>query len=371
MMSTVEPSPPSVDALSQLSLPQLCGQLLVVGFEGSSIPQDLACDLAAGLRAGVILFRHNMPSLTSTWKLTRQIVSSVDSRLPPLICIDQEGGRVTRLPEPISALPSMRRLGALHDAQLIERAAETVGRGLCTLGINCNFAPVLDVDSNPSNPVIGDRSFSNRPHDVAHLGLAFANGLRRGGVLACGKHFPGHGDTSRDSHSELPIVAKSLAELEDVELIPFREAAATSIGSLMTAHVLYKCLDNSQPATLSQLIITDLLRAQWGYDGLVISDDLQMGAIANSYSTGVAAVLAIRAGCDMLLICHDRTGAEQALDALVTEAEDNPAFSDRVYQAARRSLAARHAYTPRPAAQLVDAEHVLLGSMLKAAASRR
>ncbi len=361
-MTTLEPSPPGLEVLAHLSLPQLCGQLIVVGIDGTSIPEELTVDLAAGLRAGVILFRRNLPSLESTWMICRQILAACDVRLPPLIAVDQEGGRVTRLPEPIRSLPSMRRLAALEDVQLIERAAELVGKGLCSLGFNCNFAPVLDVDSNPLNPVIGDRSFSSEPHKVAHFGMAFARGLSRGGILACGKHFPGHGDTLHDSHLELPLVSRTLDVLERVEFLPFRDAVSRGIDALMTAHVVFTELDASVPATLSRIIISDLLRKRWGYDGLVISDDLEMAAICQGYSLEASSVSAIRAGCDVVLVCRSWQQAGRVLDALVGEAECDPIFGERVCEAARRSLSARVRCPPRAATQLAAAKHILLGA---------
>ena len=188
--------------------------------------------------------------------------------MPPIISLDQEGGRVTRLPEPARALPSMRTLGSLHDVELVQRAAAIVARGLSVVGFSCNFAPVLDVDSNPQNPIIGDRSFSSDPRLVAHMGLAFARGLAKGGILSCGKHFPGHGDTLLDSHLALPTVNRPRAQLERIELLPFREAVAQPIDALMTAHVVYPELDaEANPATLSYPILTELLRKQWGYRG--------------------------------------------------------------------------------------------------------
>jgi beta-N-acetylhexosaminidase len=285
--------------------------------------------------------------------------------MPPFITVDQEGGRVARLPEPALTLPSMRSLGRLGDTQLIERAAEAVGRGLLALGFNCNFAPVLDVDSNPLNPIIGDRSFSDKPTVVADCGLAFVRGLHRGGVLACGKHFPGHGDTTRDSHLELPRVERTIDELMQTELAPFREAVASSIDALMTAHVVFSALDPSSPATLSRAVISDLLRGSWGYQGLVISDDLEMGAIRQSHSLEASAVAAVRAGCDLLLVCHSTQVASRVLDALVTEAEEDPEFCERVHDSARRSLAVRLRCPPRPADCLEEVEQRVFGTSVR------
>lgn len=361
-MTTLAPAPPGLEFISRMSLPQLCGQLLVVGFEETTLPGHLAAALSAGLRAGVILFRHNLPSIEATWSLCREVCNACNPDLPPLISVDQEGGRVARLPQPARALPSMRTLGLLNDVDCVRRAAGVVARGLAVMGFNCNFAPVLDVDSNPQNPVIGDRSFSSDPRLVAHLGLAFARGLSKAGIMACGKHFPGHGDTLLDSHVALPTVNRSRSHLERVELLPFREAVAQPIDALMTAHVVYPNLDASNtPATLSPIIISELLRKQWGYQGLVVSDDLGMKALSAKYSPETCAILAIRAGCDVILQCHNTGEDDRILEALVSEAESDPAFSARVWEAAQRSLIARYKYPPRPALQASALQHVLLG----------
>jgi beta-N-acetylhexosaminidase len=361
-MTTLVPAPPGLEFMSRLSLPQLCGQLLVVGFDGSALPGELATALSAGLRAGVIFFRRNLPNIEAAWSLCRAIHSASQADLVPLISLDQEGGRVTRLPHPVRALPAMRTLGMLKDVDFIQRASGVVARGLAVMGFNCNYAPVLDVDSNPKNPVIGDRSFSADPRKVAHMGLAFARGLSKNGILSCGKHFPGHGDTDLDSHLALPTVNRSRAQLETNELLPFREAVAQRIDALMTAHVVYPALDPScTPATISPSILTDLLRNQWGYRGLVFSDDLCMKALNGTCSLDVSAKRAVRAGCDLLLICHGTAPVDDVLDALVREAEMDPAFSARVWDAAQRSLAARRRFPPRPALQLSAIEHVLLG----------
>jgi beta-N-acetylhexosaminidase len=365
-MTTVAPAPSGLEFISRMSLPQLCGQLLVVGFDGTTLPEDLANALAAGLRAGVVLFRRNLPNIETAWSLCKASNSVCPPKLAPIIALDQEGGRVSRLPEPVRALPPMRMLGTLGDVNLVMRAASMVARSLAALGFNCNFAPVLDVDSNPRNPVIGDRSFSSDPRLAAHLGLAFARGLSQGGIIACGKHFPGHGDTEQDSHFELPTVNKSRQELESIELFPFREAAARQIDALMTAHVVYPELDSTGvAATFSRQILTELLRDSWGYQGVVFSDDLDMKAVSQDRSLEQCAKLAVHAGCDVLLICHNTGAADRVLDSLVSEAEANPAFCARVLQAAQRNLTMRQRYPSRPAMQSSALEYVLLGQQVQ------
>ncbi len=361
-MTTLAPAPPGLDAISGMSLPQLCGQLIVVGFDGESLPAHVADALSLGLRAGAILFRRNLPSLESTWALCREIANAMPVDIPPLIALDQEGGRVSRLPEPARVLPAMRKLGQLGDVELVRRAGSIVGRGLLALGFNCNFAPVLDVDSNPLNPIIGDRSFSSDPRVVSQMGLAYAKGLALSGILPCGKHFPGHGDTQLDSHLALPTVERPREQLERIELFPFKEAASQRLPSLMTAHVVYPELDASRtPATLSKPILTDLLRKSWGYDGLVFSDDLTMQAVSADYSLEESAKRAIAAGCDIVLVCHDSEAIERVLEALVGEAEQNPQFSARVLESAQRSLSARYRFRPRAALQLSAMQHSVFG----------
>ena len=365
-MTTLVPAPPGLEVIPRMSLPQLCGQLLVVGFNGTTLPKGLTESLSAGLRAGVILYQRNLPSIEAAWALCCAICRICAPDLPPIISLDQEGGRVSRLPPPARSLPSMRTIGKLGDADFAQRAASIVARGLAVMGFNCNFAPVLDVDSNPHNPIIGDRSFSNDPHLVAHMGMAFARGLSRNGVLACGKHFPGHGDTQLDSHFDLPTVSRPLAQLESVELLPFREAVARHIDALMTAHVVYPELDaEAVPATLSRPILTSLLRDSWGYRGVVFSDDLEMKAVSSQYSLDACAKQAIRAGCDMLLICHSTGAVDRVLDSLVFEAESDPEFCARVYESVQRNLTVRYRFPARPALQRSALEHVLLGKEIQ------
>jgi beta-N-acetylhexosaminidase len=218
---------------------------------------------------------------------------------------------------------------------------------LAHLGFTWNFAPVLDVDSNPENPIIGDRSFSRDPSVVAQHALAYIEGIQEQGIAACGKHFPGHGDTALDSHIALPTVAQSRERLEQIELAPFRACARSSLAGMMTAHVTYPSLDpTGTPATFSSAILDGLLRKQLGFAGVVFSDDLEMGAIAQHHDIESAICRAILAGCDALLICHDETLANRALEALEREARTSEFMQERIRRSAARLLAARSAYQP-------------------------
>jgi beta-N-acetylhexosaminidase len=233
-----------------------------------------------------------------------------------LISIDQEGGRVSRLPKGFTIFPPCEVIGQCHSGELAYAAASTIAKELKAVGINMNMAPVLDVNSNPDNPVIGDRAFSSSADTVGEMGLVTAAGLQDAKVVACGKHFPGHGDTNADSHKELPVVDAPRERLEAVEFPPFRRAAAAGIATMMTAHVLYRALDDQLPATLSPAIVTRLLREQMGYDGVVLTDDLEMHAIVDHYGPGDAAVRAVLAGCDVLLICKERDREVAAFEAV-------------------------------------------------------
>ncbi len=334
---------------SSLSLPVLCGQLLVGGFAGPSLSPTFRAALARGERGGAILFRRNVQgSLADVAALNRAIADATPAALPPMIAVDQEGGRVTRIGAPLVRLPTMRAFGRLGDAGLVRRAAETLGAELAGLGFTMNFAPVLDVDTCPTNPVIGDRSFSRDPNVVARLGSAFAAGLQAGGVLACGKHFPGHGDTTVDSHLDLPRVDHARSRLDAVELLPFRGLLGSTCAAVMTAHVVYPALDPSRPATLSRAIAHDLLRTEMGFDGLVISDDLEMKAVADRMPIEVSAVEAVRAGCDVLLVCASEALQDRAHAALVRTAEVDAQFLELVRASVARGLAARRRRPPTP-----------------------
>lgn len=331
-----------------MDLEGACGALILGGFSGHALPPEYAAALRAGRRAGAILFRRNLQSVDQACELTAAIHQTVDGAAPALVALDQEGGRVRRLRAPLLELPPMRALAGALSADELSDLATAVGAELTACGFNLNFAPVLDVDSNPDNPVIGDRSFSALPEQVAELGLAFGDGLARAGVIPCGKHFPGHGDTASDSHLELPRLRHDLSRLRRLELAPFAAASRSALPSLMTAHIVFEALDSARPATLSPAVLTDLLRTELAYAGVVFSDCLEMQAISDHQPVEQAAVSAIAAGVDVVLICHSFERQEAALEALIREATRSPSFSAQVQRAAERSLELRRAYPPHP-----------------------
>ena len=331
-------------------LAALCGQLLVVGLAAAELSSTERRALESGARGGVVLFRRNIATgeegPTRVAALVRSVRDACPPDQPPLVAIDQEGGRVVRIGPPALALPAMRRIGDLGDVDFASRLAEAQARELAALGITMSFAPVADIHTRPENPIIGDRAFAETPDAVIRFARAWAQGLARGGVLSCLKHFPGHGDTTVDSHLALPRVERSREELDRIELAPFRELAREpSVASMMTAHVVYPALDPG-PATLSRAICTDLVRGAFGFEGTLLSDDLEMKAI--QMPIGDAAVLAVGAGCDAVLVCSREDLAEEAHAALVREAERSPAFRSRCEQASARFGAMRRRVPPRP-----------------------
>ena len=302
------------------TLKEKIGQMIMIGLKGEELTKEEEQLLRNYSFGGFILFAHNLKEPKQILSLCRSLWEIEKEHLP-FIAIDQEGGRVHRLPAPFTHFPAAAALGRTGNTDLAYRFGLATARELAAVGINLNFAPVLDVHSNPDNPVIGDRSLSSDPRQVATLGWSVIEGLRDGGIIPCGKHFPGHGDTTKDSHLDLPVVEKDLTALRAIELPPFVRACRNQIESLMTAHVLYPSLDRDYPATLSQAIIGRFLREEIGYQGVVFGDDLEMEAISKSYSLEAAVERAVRAGVDVLLFCHETENAVRALKFLCREAE--------------------------------------------------
>ncbi len=303
-------------------------QLFMWGFEGTEVVSALKKTLKKYPPAGVILFKRNLETPHQIKTLTSGLER--ESQNPLLIGIDEEGGRVSRLPQPLGRFPAASILGDFFrkekDSEFIRKLGRYRGHELRELGINLNFAPVLDVNSNPKNPIIGDRAFSNDPKQVAQVACLFFEGMQKEGVLACGKHFPGHGDTHQDSHLTLPTVRKSRRALEKTELVPFREAVRKKIPLLMTAHVVYPALDPDRPATLSSIILKDILRKQMKFEGVIISDDLEMKAVSEKYSLVESSLLAMEAGVDLILICQNGEKAGDVVEEVFREVNRNPAL---------------------------------------------
>ena len=324
-----------------LSLRERCARMFMVGFPGQAIDPELAALIGLGV-SGAILFKRNVGAPEETRELCRALKARAGR--PFLLSVDQEGGRVARLRgPPFTALPPMRRLGERGDAALAERVGTLLAREVRAVGFDLDFAPVLDVDTNPANPVIGDRSFHRDPREVARLGVALARGMEAAGVASCAKHFPGHGDTAKDSHLDLPRLPHGMGRLREIELVPFSAYAEAGLASVMTAHVVFDALEPNLPATMSRTVLQGLLREELAFDGVLISDDLEMKAIADHFSVEEAAVQGAIAGVDLFLVCHHAEVQRRAIEALVRAVEQGRLSEMRIDEANRRieRLAAR------------------------------
>lgn len=330
--------------MSPGTLRRRIGQLLIAGFDGYKLPVELRALAREFGLGGVILFARNVEDPEQVAELSYEAAHLVPD-LPLWVSIDQEGGRVARLKAPFTEWPPMATLGRSKDVGLAERFARALASELKTVGVTLDFAPVLDIRTNPRNAVIGDRALAENAEEAARLGGVIIRALQSEGVAACGKHFPGHGDTVADSHVELPLVEHPPERLREVEFKPFRAAVAADVATIMTAHVLVPALDEERPATLSPRIVGDILRRELGFSGVILSDDLEMQAIANKYTAPAAAVMAIDAGCDGLLICSgDQQKQAAALESLIHAVEEDRLRLSRVDDALLRQRRAKERF---------------------------
>jgi beta-N-acetylhexosaminidase len=327
--------------LATLATEKLAASLLMIGFEGTVADEALLRHFDLGF-GGFILFKRNIDSAEQTaW-----LIFELKTRYPHLIAsVDQEGGRVARLRgHPFTAIPSMRSIGQQGDVELARNIGRLLAFETRALGFDLNFAPVLDIDTNPLNPVIGDRALASTPHQVAKLGVALAQGLESGGVASCGKHFPGHGDTAQDSHLSLPVLSHALERLRQVELVPFEAYAKAKLASIMTAHVRFDAVDNVYPATMSPATLHGLLRQALQFEGVIISDDLEMKAIAHHFSIEEAVVRGVQAGVDLFLVCQSPDVQHRAVEALVHAIERGVLSTAELQRAQARIEGLRHRF---------------------------
>jgi beta-N-acetylhexosaminidase len=340
------------------------GQLAIAGFAGHEIPAELKSLAREFDLGGIILFARNVAAPDQVADIARE-AQSLAKELPLWVSVDQEGGRVARLKAPFTEWPPMLTLGRSGDERLAERFASALAAELKAVGISLDYTPVLDILTNPKNPVIGDRALAERAEDVARLGRTIITTLQQAGIAACGKHFPGHGDTSTDSHHELPLIEHPPDRLDAIELVPFRAAIDAGVASIMTAHILIPAYDEERPATLSPAIVDGLLKKQLGYGGLVLSDDLEMKAIGSRYGVPEATVAAVAAGCDAVLMCGTSPEPQfAALEAVIRAVEDGTLPLNRVEDA----LARHHRVKERFLAPVVS--RPLTGSALRATLGR-
>ncbi|MFS0869425.1 beta-N-acetylhexosaminidase [Paenibacillus xylanilyticus] len=340
-----EETDPVQEQLDQLTLDEKIGQMILAGVQGTALDEQAKQMIVNQKVGGIIFYANNVTTLQGTAKFVQSIKEANRSNpVPIFMSVDQEGGKVSRMPEAVESIPSNGKVGATKDAELAETMGELLARQIKLAGFNVDFAPVLDVNSNPNNSVIGDRSFGSAVELVSRLGIAEMKGLRSEGIIPVVKHFPGHGDTSVDSHLDLPVVNKTEKQLAELEWIPFQAAVKEHVEAVMVAHILFPKLDPDHPASLSDVIIGEHLRDKFNYDGVVITDDLSMGAIAKNYKLNEAAIATVQAGSDILLVAHSYESAKTIFDTLKDAVKKGKITESRIDESVYRILTLKQLY---------------------------
>ncbi len=305
-----------------MSTRELVGQHLIIGIAGTSLTAEEKKMIVENNIGGVILMGRNCIEPRQIRDLCAEVQSlrhKMKDKAPLFISIDMEGGRVHRLKPPFTQWPALKKIGDLDAPTAAFHFTQKMGAEMMAIGINLDFAPCIDVFSNPKNTVIGDRAVSSDPHQVEKMASALVRGYIKSGVISCVKHFPGHGNTIIDSHEELPVEEADLKRLNEVELVPFKKALRSRVDMVMTCHILFKNIDPKNPVTFSELFLKKMIREEYKYRGLVVSDDLDMKAMIKHYDRAEIPVKALKAGVDLLLYCNDPTSPPIAIEA-VTEA---------------------------------------------------
>lgn len=335
------------------NLKKLAGRLVLGRLPGLSLDDEHRRALEQGTLGGITLFKENAADINQLAKLCTDILSA--SEHPPVLTVDQEGGAVQRFEHVISPLPSPMALAAHGSLEMLRKITAISAGQLKALGFNLLLAPTLDLLNNPINPVICTRAFANNVQTVSRLGEIVIDEIQKQGLVACSKHFPGHGCTDQDSHLELAVVPKSKAELEAYDLAPFK-ATIKAVKSVLIGHIwLPKLITRELPASLSSLIVTDMLRGELGFDGLIVSDDMTMKAITRAYGLGEACVMALEAGIDLLLVCGSNAESQQAVEAIAAAAASGRLSEHRLHESiARLDLLFGQRPVPRPLHEIID-----------------
>jgi beta-N-acetylhexosaminidase len=332
-----------IDVLSE-GVRHLIGDVIVAGFDGPTVSEHALTLIGKHKVRNIILFNRNVHSMEQLEALNRSLQQmAADEGVGPLIiCTDQENGIVRRVAPDLPGLPGNMALGATANPQLAREIGRATGQQLQAAGVNMNLAPVLDVNNNPLNPVIGVRSYGDDPHTVAKFAIEMIHGMQEYGVITCGKHFPGHGDSSVDSHLALPVIGHCRERLDEVELVPFRAAIAAGIDTIMTSHVVFPAVEPDRiPATISKRVLTGLLREELGFEGVITTDCMEMNAISETIGVGEGAVQALIAGADMVMISHRLDRQEEAIHAIAKALETGRLSLERLQEAAARVRALR------------------------------
>lgn len=336
--------------ISKLTVKQKIGQIMMFGFDGHTIPSHIEMLFRDYHLGGIIYFRRNVGKSEQIKQLSDSLqqLSAQSNNIPLSIAIDQEGGMVARIDQDVTLMPGQMTLGATGNAQYAYEAGRISGMELAQMGITVNFAPVLDVNNNTKNPVIGIRSFGEKAELVAQLGKSMIDGYQQIGISACAKHFPGHGDTTADSHYELPSVAHDLKRIHAIELVPFKAAIEAEVDMIMTAHVQFPAIEpDGKPATLSYRVLTELLREELGFRGLVVTDCLEMNAISQGIGVGRGAVESFKAGADLILVSHRLERQLAAFQAIELAIETGEISEARLDESVARILKVKYAQQQR------------------------
>lgn len=354
------------ELIDKMSIEEKIGQLIFAGVTGKTITAVTEVIINQYKVGGIILFANNLENVEQSIQLLNQLKTENEQNpLPLFLGVDQEGGRVERLPGFIK-MPTNEEIGMINNEKFSYKVGELLGKQLNSFGFNLNFAPVIDIDSNPNNPVIADRSFGKDPKIVGKLGMQTMLGMKKQHIIPVVKHFPGHGDTEVDSHLELPLIDKSVAELQVLELIPFKESIEAGVDAMMTAHILLPQIDDEFPASMSKKVITGILREQLDYDGVVMTDDMTMRAITDHFEIGEAAVQSIKAGTDIILIAHHFEGLVSVFDTLRTAIEDEEITEERINQSIQRIMQLKQKYGINDErVETIDAEIELLNKEIE------
>ena len=338
-----EEKEPIDDKINSMTLDEKIGQMIITGFNGSEYNDDMDRLINEYKVGGVILFARNIEDSNQMIDVTRALQEN-NNNLPLFISIDEEGGRVSRLPDDVEKFPSAFTIGLINNQQTAYENGKEIGYTLKRLGINLDYAPVLDIYSNENNTVIGDRAFSKEESIVSTMGIATMEGIEDADIIPVVKHFPGHGDTEVDSHYGLPIVYKTLEELRNFEFIPFVKAIESGCDVIMVSHIILNEIDSSNPASLSKIVINDILRRDMNFDKVVITDDMAMGAITSIMSIEEACIRSIKAGCDILLLGNAYEEIEQVINSIKLKLYNGEISEEQINKSVKRILELKKKY---------------------------
>lgn len=342
---TQEPIDTIQEKIDKMTIDEKIGQLVMAGVDGYTFNEHSSTLMTNYHVGGFILLGKNVKDTNQTKTLLNALkASNPEKDIPLFLGIDEEGGRVTRMPAEFGKFPSNKIIGQVNNPSFSFDIGGILGQELKAFGLNIDFAPVLDVNSNPKNPVIGDRSFGSNSEVVSKLGIQTMKGIQAQNIIASVKHFPGHGDTSVDSHVGLPVVNNDLQRLKSLELIPFSDAIKNGADMVMVAHILLPKIDPNNPASFSKTIITDILRQSLNFKGVVITDDMTMGAIVKNYNIGQAAVKSLNAGTDIVLVCNDFEKETEVLKAIKTSFENGTLSQQDIDEKVYRALTLKKKY---------------------------